>query len=303
MLSTGLLKVVYIKKRLALDFLNLKAGDCISTITEYQEKFGCSRGSIQIALKELQIEKIVSLKSKGAHGTQIIKLDYNKLLDLLDVNTVIAAMPAPYHLRQEGLASAFMHSFKEAPFRFACSYNQGSLNRIKGLINGSYDFIILSKMASNYYRQIYDFHEIIQLADGSYSAPHLWVVRKGIKKIEPNMRVGIDRTSYDQFFLINKATDNMKLQYVEIRYPSVITNILNGTIDAAVWNMDMIDTFKSEDIDIIDSFPHVEDERAAVVVCKKGRGDIIKIVKDYVKPLIVKKYQEDVMKGLIAPNY
>lgn len=303
MLTSGLLKVVYLKKRLALEFLGLKPGDAISTITQYQEKFGSSRGSIQIALKEMQMEKVVSLKSQGAHGTKIIGLDYDSLLRMLDIDTVIGAMPVPYHLRQEGLATAFMQSFHNAPFRFACSYNQGSLKRIKGLINNSYDFIILSKMAADYYKNIYDFKEVLQLADGSYSAPHVWVVRKGIKSIEPDMKVGIDRSSYDQYFLVNKATQNMRLNFVDIRFPSVVSNILNGSIDAAVWNLDMMDTFQSTQVDIIDSFPHVDDERAAVVVCKPGRGDMIKIIKDYVKPLVIQNLQEQVMAGSMLPNF
>lgn len=302
MFAKGLLKVAYLKKKFALEFLNYKSGDYIETISAYQEKFNSSRGSVQIALKELQIEKIIILQSKGASGTQIVKLDYNKLLEILDIDTLIGAMPLPYTVRHEGLGAAFVQSFKDAPFRFACSYRQGSLNRIKGLINNYYDFVILSKMASDYYKNIYDFKEILLLEDESYNAKHVWVVKKGVKEVTPGMRIGLDKSSFDQFFLVNKAVGDMDVKLVDIHFPNVINEILSENIDAAVWTLDMVNTFKSDKIDIIDNL-NLNDARAAVIIAKKDRGDVNKIIKDYIKPSIIKNYQEKVMQGVIVPSF
>lgn len=307
MFSKGLLKVAYLKKRFALEFLNYKSNDYIETVSAYQEKFNSSRGSIQIALKELQMEKVITLHSKGASGTQVVHLDYNRLLEIVDINTIIGGMPLPYTSRQEGLAAAFVQSFKNASFRFACSYKQGSLNRIKGLMNNDYDFIILSKMASEYYKNIYDFKELLVLNENSYNGKHAWVVRKGIKEIKDGMRVGLDKSSFEQFYLVNQTTEGKKLELVDMHFPNVINDILSNNIDAAIWNVDMIKTFHCDQIDVIEvnSLDSTSKEHAnsAVVITKQGRGDVAKIVKDYIKPAIIRSYQEKIMQGIIVPSF
>src|SRR5690606_8426646 len=116
------------------------------------------------------------------------------------------------------------------------------------------------------------------------------------------MRIGLDKSSFDQFFLVNKAVGDMDVKLVDIHFPNVINEILNENIDAAVWTLDMVNTFKSDKIDIIDNL-NLNDARAAVIIAKKDRGDVNKIIKDYIKPSIIKNYQEKVMQGIIVPSF
>ncbi|MGV3278805.1 GntR family transcriptional regulator YhfZ [Rickettsiales bacterium LUAb2] len=301
MLTKGLLKVSYLKKKLATEFLNYKSGDFIETISKYQEKFNASRGSVQIALKELQVEKVITLHSKGASGTQVVKLDYDSLLEILDINAIIGSMPLPYSSRYEGLASSFVQSFKQAPFRFAWSYRRGSLNRVQGLMNDGYDFIILSQMAAKYYQSIYDFKILTELEDNSYSSKHVWVVKKGITEIKDGMKIGLDKASFDQFFLTNKAVTNLKVDFVDVTFPNVVKDILNGNIDAVIWSQDMLEAFNNtNEIDTL-VLNEVEEYERAVIVAKKDRGDVAKIVRDYIKINKIKEHQDQVINKKLIP--
>lgn len=302
MLTKGLLKVSYLKKKLAAEFLNYKSGDFIETISKYQEKFNASRGSVQIAIKELQVEKVIFLQSKGASGTQIVKLDYEKLLQILDINTILGAMSLPYALRYEGLASSFAEAFKKAPFRFAWSFKRGSLNRINGLMNDYYDFLVLSQMAAKYYQSIYDFKIALELEDNSYSSEYALIIQKGKKEIKDGMKIGIDKSSFDQFYLTNYIIKDKKVELVDIYLPNVIGEFTNGNIDAVLWNMDMINQFKTKDMDVL-KLDLPEGYNKAVIITKKERGDVSKIIKDYIKPAKIQEFQNKVMSGEISPSF
>ena len=58
--------------RLAQDLLTRKKGDRIPSISEYQEKFGVSRGTVQNSLNYLKERQAVSLVSRGHMGTFIM---------------------------------------------------------------------------------------------------------------------------------------------------------------------------------------------------------------------------------------
>lgn len=62
------------KSLLALDLLSKNAGDRIQPISEYQEKFGVSRGTVQNAFTYLKECGAVVLEHHGHQGTYIEKL-------------------------------------------------------------------------------------------------------------------------------------------------------------------------------------------------------------------------------------
>ena len=65
--------------RLALDLLTRQEGERIPSISEYQEKFQFSRGTVQNALAFPKESDAVELVSRGHLGTFIDRLDYRRL--------------------------------------------------------------------------------------------------------------------------------------------------------------------------------------------------------------------------------
>ena len=63
---------------LAQDLLARKKGDRIPSISEYQEKLGVSRGTIQNGLNYLKEHQAVILMSRGHMGTFVEFLDYRR---------------------------------------------------------------------------------------------------------------------------------------------------------------------------------------------------------------------------------
>ena len=94
------------KSLLALDLLSKNTGDRIQPISEYQEKFGVSRGTVQNAFTYLKECGAVVLEHHGHQGTYIEKLDYHKLQENCMRKELLGIMPLPYSLTYEGFATA-----------------------------------------------------------------------------------------------------------------------------------------------------------------------------------------------------
>lgn len=65
--------------QLALDLLSRNAGERIPTVSEYQEKFGVSRGTIQNAFKHLKDNGAITIRYHGHMGAYIETIHYGML--------------------------------------------------------------------------------------------------------------------------------------------------------------------------------------------------------------------------------
>ena len=119
---------------LAQDLLARKKGDRIPSISEYQEKLGVSRGTIQNGLNYLKERQAVILMSRGHMGTFIEFLDYRRLQECGFNKEILGSMPLPYSLCYQGLATALFQLM--SPYAFNLVYARGSGSRMKLLASG-----------------------------------------------------------------------------------------------------------------------------------------------------------------------
>jgi hypothetical protein len=295
--------------QLAREFLSLKADDKIQTIGEYAELFDLGRGTIQTALKYLEDNGAIILDARGHLGTYIVKLDYKILWNLAGYNNISGVMPLPYSRRYEGLATGLYKVFEEENIPFNMAYLKGSERRIQALQSGKYDFAIMSMLAAKHNIESGKSIKIIVDFGPQTNVSSHCLIFADIDKyqIEDGMKVAIDPTSIDHSILTSFECQFKKVDYVELPYNQIISNLVNKKLDAAIWNFDEIQdhnlSLKSQPLQSQQSIRVNQENTHAVLVVTKNNGVMEKILGRIVNKEKVCIIQSRVLEGKILPEY
>ncbi|MGI6607697.1 MAG: GntR family transcriptional regulator YhfZ [Erysipelotrichaceae bacterium] len=295
----------YVAIIIAKEFLKCNVGEKVPTVTQLSEKYQLARGTVQNALKSLQKYDAIRLDAKGHKGSYLVKKNMPVLLKFAGINSIVGVMPLPYSKRYEGLASGLMvtlENFYNIPASMA--FMRGARNRIGMLLSDRYDFAIISKLAAQ--RIIdEDGNIIIALSFGPYSYLSEHVIIFSSEKhneIEDGMRVGIDNDSVDQKILTEEVCKDKKVEYVNYGYSQILQRVIQGDIDAAIWNKDEIDEklceVKYHPIETIGSAAN-----EAVLVVSKEKPELASLLEEIIDPKTVTNIQQLVLKGRITPSY
>ncbi len=135
-----------------------------------------------------------------ASCTFIDAIDYPQLCALAGQDIIVGGMPLPYSRRYEGLASGINKAFSHANLGINLLFCRGSLNRIKTLMQGRYDFIVLSKYACDSARAMgWKIKGIFELGIETYVGQHtIFCADQNKQSIENGMKIGIDPDSIDR---------------------------------------------------------------------------------------------------------
>ena len=104
---------------LALNLLSKNVGDRIWPISQYQEEFGVSRGTMQNAFRYLEEKGAVVLERHGYQGTYIKDLNHTKLQENCLLQQILGIMPLPYSRTYEGFATAIYEQLSKVHFNMA----------------------------------------------------------------------------------------------------------------------------------------------------------------------------------------
>lgn len=296
----------YSTKRLAQEFIQLPEGARIPTVSEFNENIGLARGTIQNALKMLTEKGVVELNSRGVMGTFLTKKNMRKLLDFAGIDSIVGAMPLPYSVRYEGLATGLISGVENVyDLPVSLAYMRGAENRISMVLAGRYDFAIVSRMAADQVirEKKLPLKIIKSFGPQSYLGAHVILFHdKDKHKIEDGMKVGIDWDSIDQTKLTNEVCQNHKVEFVPMNYNQITKAIRNGTIDAAVWNEDeIVDKVMDISYEVIKSGDN--QDREAVMVVSQENGTIASILEQMISSATVCDIQKLVTEGKMAPSY
>ena len=228
------------KSLLALDLMSRNEGDRLLPISEYQEKFGVSRGTIQNAFAFLKDSNAVVLENHGHQGTYIASLDHKKLQENCMPRGVMGIMPLPYSVTYEGLATAMYEQFSSLNFNMA--YARGAVGRIELVESGTYHFALCSQFAAE--QSIKDGKQIeiaMNFGPGSFLSRHVLLLADSrYDSIQDGMRVAYDSNSLDQSCITKNIIHGRNVTLVPIRTQQTLTALKEGIIDAGVWNYDDI---------------------------------------------------------------
>ena len=299
-------KTGIVVNRLAQDFLTRKKGDRIPSISEYQEKFGVARGTIQNSLNYLKERQAVTLISRGHMGTFIESLDYHRLQECSFNKEILGSMPLPYTLCYQGLATALFQVM--TPYAFNLVYARGSGSRMKLLKANVCQFAVCSRFAAEASIRDRDDVEIaIDLGPGTYLTRHMLVFREpGKTVIESGMRVAYDRDSMDHRHLTELMVSGVSnVTLVEMKAHQTVSAILSGQVDAGVWNLDGILEAGYKDLNMVPIPITAETAQysSAAFVVSKGNQEIIQLLRQVIRPEAVRQIQDAVREGRMEADY
>lgn len=292
--------------QLALDLLTRQEGERIPSISEYQEKFQFSRGTIQNALAFLKESAAVELVSRGHLGTFIESLDYRRLQECSFNKELLGTMPMPYSLCYQGLATALYHSL--SPYAFNLLYARGAESRLKLLTTGVCQFTVCSRHAAEEaIRHRTEVEIAVDLGPGTYLSQHVLVFREpGKNAIERGMRVACDRASMDHRHLTEMMCAGVRnVKFVELKAHQTVSAILAGQVDAGVWNLDDILESGYEGLNVvpIHNASGFDAFTSAALVIRRGDENMAQVLRQYVQPAAVLGVQEAVRAGTTPADF
>jgi hypothetical protein len=292
--------------KLARELVTMQEGDRISTIAEYSAKYETARGTVQSALKLLEESRAINIEARGHLGSFISFVDYEMLWNFTDFSTIMGVMPLPYSKLYEGLATALYKEAERRKFPFSLAYMRGAENRINALSTGRYDFAVVSKLAAKHRIRNGEVIDIaLQFGKYSFVNEHAMVFRDPYKRtIEDGMRIGIDRSSIDHYLLTLAQCKDKMVEIIDLPYNQVVKKLMNGEIDAAVWNIDEIIERKIN----IRYYPlgtneFLGEDTEAVLVINKNNYGIKNLLEQFMDCDRVRECQKKVVTGDIIPNY
>ncbi|MBQ7888214.1 MAG: transporter substrate-binding domain-containing protein [Erysipelotrichaceae bacterium] len=290
---------------LARELLKYNVGDKIPTVSELSETFDLARGTVQSAIKCLQQSDAVRIESKGHVGSYLVKKNTTVLLEFAGISSIVGVMPLPYSKRYEGLASGLlvtMENHYNIPASMA--FMRGAKNRISMLISNRYDFAIVSRTAAEEMIREYD-NILVVMSFGPYSylSEHVIIFKNDkFTSIKDGMRIGIDYDSLDQRYLTEKVCEGKNVEYVSVDYSRVLERVLNGDVDAAVWNKDeIIDKYIKVNYKELKGYGTTANE--AVMVVSKDESELVPLLRNIIDPTTVVNIQKLVLEGKIIPSY
>ena len=292
--------------QLALDLLTRQEGERIPSISEYQEKFQFSRGTIQNALNFLKESEAVELVSRGHLGTFIERLDYRRLQECSFNKELLGTMPMPYSLCYQGLATALYRSL--SPYAFNLLYARGAESRLKLLTTGVCQFTVCSRHAAEEaIRHRTDVEIAVDLGPGTYLSQHVLVFREpGKTAIERGMRVAYDRASMDHRHLTEMMCAGVRnIKLVELKAHQTVPAILAGQVDAGVWNLDDILESGYEGLNLvpIHQTSGASAFTSAALVIRRGDENMAQVLRQYVQPAAVLEIQDAVRSGTSPADF
>lgn len=285
-------------------FLRMDEGERVPTFEALSNELKVARGTIQNSMKVLQDECAVEILSRGRIGSCLVKKDVEKLIHLADIRSFLGAMSLPYSRTYEGLATGLIHSLNNKyKIPVNMSYMRDAAERIDELLQGRYDFVIVSKLSASIAKKRGKSIEIVKdFGPKSYLSYHVLLFGNSQKTaIEDGMIVGLARNAESQNQRTKKACEGKKVSFVEVDYDQMLPMIKRNEIHATVWNRDEINDALIQ----INMVPIYSDEESteAVLVVDKNRSELVKLFDELVDVKQVTSIQRQVMEGKMPPKY
>jgi len=288
------------------EMLGCYEGERLPTFSQFADKSGFSRGTLQSALAFLEQMGAVSLNKRGHMGTFLEAKNTTLLLEYGALQYIAGIMPLPYTIVYEGLATGIYNASRthyKLPVNLA--YMRGSERRIQNVLDRRYDFAITSRLAANAaIEKGYPIEIIKDFGASSYLSGHSIVFHDERESvIRPGMKIGVDRISLDHVRLSKLAVGDCKVEFVDLNYSQIMKLILDGRIDAAVWNIDnVLERYTAVNHVPFSGGESLGEDIAVMLVAKDNKAVSV-ILDECIDIADVLEQQQKVIRGEIYPNY
>lgn len=289
------------------DLLTCSLGDRIDTVSSYTKRFDASRGVVQQALQILEDEGAIIRSKRGTLGTYLDDIDYKKLWEFTAWGILSGISPLPYTKKHEGIATAIYNEIEKKGIPFHFAYMQGAENRIRGVLEGKYNFAIMGKESAMRLMKKYENLDIVMEFDPySYLSGYVALYKDESVLKKKKLKVGRDLNSPDHVRWIEELIKGKEVEFIDLQYTKMVPSIVDGTIDITVYNKDTIE--KPEILgntrfkDISTDYDIGDETRAVLVINIKSYG-VSNLLKQIIQEDQVNKIQNEVIEGRRVPVY
>jgi hypothetical protein len=294
-------------RQISCDLILMAEGSRMPVISDFQEKYGMARGTVQNALNYLKEEKIICTLSQGRQGTILTNIDYSRLQKIVIDGTIRGTMPLPYSKLYEGFATGLYETFYDAEIPLSMAYVRGSKDRMNLITEKTMHFSIVSKLAALQAIKEGNALEVFKdFGPRSYLSSHVMIFSNPKStQIENNMRVGIDHNSYDQQILTENVTTGKQVKFIETPSHQLIYSLEKGLIDVGIWNFDEIKDRKLSHLNYRFLEGSEEDLLSSTAVCVINKDNILlkKILMSVIDESSILEVQRSVLEGKTVPHY
>ncbi|GGT30507.1 GntR family transcriptional regulator YhfZ [Streptomyces purpureus] len=298
-----------VAQRLAALLLLHEPGVRLPRVRDFAVTLGVGNGTAQAALRLLEETGAIGTTARGHLGTFLIRSDRAALWRLSGLGTLLAAMPLPYSRRYEGLATGLRAAFDRAGTPFAITFMRGATARVRALLDGKADLVVLSRLAADRYLAEHPVELVADLGPGTYVGAHGVLVRQGADLGAPGLRVAVDRTSEDQCLLAERAfAGRTDIEWVEGSYMQLGGLFAQKRADATVWNLDEPKGWLGAAVDVHPFGDAITQELAAhnssaAVIGRRDCPHALAAVRAALDLRTVTALQDEVVRGERIPSY
>lgn len=289
------LAVTYI----ARDLICLQEGDRIPTVQEYAERFGLSRGIIQNALQQLELQKAVRLEKLGKTGSFVREQNWEQLFLCADLEYITGSMPPPLTHQYGALATGVCEVMANCPATFNFSFMHSGRSRAKALSRSIYDFAIVSL---NTAKQLIQFDDSLSIAmvlsDCIYGQPFQLVSTFPPGAQFPSKaKIAADPNSPDQYSIACKWAQENHVFLVHSPYMNIANLLRQGTANFTVTRKDETAAYAgSMQLFPLDDLQNSDMTIPAVLVNRSNYG-IAKILQKYLRSDTIADVQKQVLEN------
>ena len=283
--------------------LEVSIGGQIPTTAELGRLAGVGAGTVQSALQGLEEAGSIVTTSHGVQGRRLTSRDAVALWQATGQPLLTGSMPHPQSREFAGLATALARAADSRDLRLRLLFRQGSRARLQALHEGRTDFVVLSQGAARNAEGI----RYIPLTSHTYYGEDTVVV------ITPSGEapryagiVPVDLDSYDHQFL--SRAEFAECQLVHIPYPLIPERIANREFHSAVWhvtstsNLTVAGALSIHPLKYPDQLVQ-EPLSVATIAWREGDAAVSSLLEEIVELEEIQATQQEVVGGLIAPQY
>ena len=294
--------------KIARDIMVTDIGSRLPAITDFSNRFNISRGTIQMALNFLSEEKAITLVKRGQQGSTLLSKDSEILWQYTGWGVLFGGMPLPLHGLVAGLATGVCECMKSNSINYNCVFLQGSLTRIKALLNKKIDFIVASKLtAMTIFEQYQGIEQVIEMPNVDYSGRYVLLFSPNNKELKREMVIAVDPTSIDQNYITNILCNEFNLNKKEMTYINTYKSTQKGETDLTVARLDVVENEYNNMYysDIPEQYfdYKIEELNKTIIFAEKENYGLKQLLQKVINPINVERVQEKVINKLIPPQY
>ena len=218
---------------MARTLMTISPGEQLPTTQEWMAGIQAGSGTVQTALGILEAAEAVRVAARGAQGSVLLDRQIERLWEFSGLPPLVGALPLPYSLEFQGMATALEREFQGRRLPVRLVYVNGARARFERLTHRHWYFVLASRWAAE--RSGADDLPIVhQFSPGTYYAQDSVVILKRVVDREAIRTVGIDESSDDHSAL--SRAEFAGVEWVNVPYGQLPWLIARGTIDAAIWH-------------------------------------------------------------------